>query len=341
MLNALLERDLLPDVIIRRQMRSLLSERLRKHATGLLEARQQRMMDIISRMDESAIAEETAAAQRLLEAMPVEFFRGMLGRQLKFSSGYWRAGVRDLDQAEAEMLDLTCQRAELVDGQHVLELGSGWGSFSLFAAERYPKSRVTAVCLSPHQQHFIEAEAHARGLANLRVIAANLNHFELTEKFDRMVAIELFEHMRNHRRLLGRLAAMLESSGKLFVHMATHREYAYFFHGRDPTDWLIGPHVEGGMMPCANLLFYFQDALQIIHHWRVDGTHYRSTVEAWLQRLDAHRDQLLPLLAAAHGEREAMKWWVNWRLFLLARAEQFGYRDGSEWFISHYLLQGH
>ena len=289
-------------------------------------------------MDAGPVALHTADANKQHYEVPTEFFQRILGKHLKYSSGYWRPGVTSLDQSEADMLALTCERADLRDGQRILDLGCGWGSFSLYAAERYPASEILAVSNSQTQRVHIEDQVRARGLSRLRVITQDMNAFSDVGHFDRIVSVEMFEHMRNVRLLLHRLSGMLSRDGLLFIHIFTHREFTYFFEVNDASDWMAKYFFTGGMMPGADLYWRFQDDLRLTAAWAVDGTHYQKTLEAWLARMDSQKTELWPLFAGTYG-REAQRWWNYWRVFLMASAELFGFDEGREWYVSHYRFQ--
>ena len=340
MLAAALERNLLPDAAVRAGIRHLLRERLRSEAAGGLEAAQARTMAFLEEMKASPIALNTAAANDQHYELPPEFFRLVLGRHLKYSSGLWAPGAASLDDAEEAMLELTCARADLQDGQRILELGCGWGSLSLWMAAHYPGATITAVSNSAPQRAFILARAAARGLANLQVLTADLIDFDPPARdYDRVVSVEMFEHMRNYEALMARIASWLAPGGRLFVHIFTHREHAYPFEIQGPSDWMARYFFTGGMMPSDHTLLYCQRDLRLASHWRVDGRHYEATANAWLQRLDAGRDQALALFRETCGPREAELRLVRWRVFFMACAELFGFARGGEWFVSHYLFK--
>jgi len=337
--NGLLERNMMPDSLIRYQIRKNCAKRLAEENLHNLEAQHKKFMAFVQALKQSPIAVETHAANTQHYEVPTKFFQLVLGKNLKYSSGYWKEGVTSLDQSEDDMLAMTCERAELRDGQAILECGCGWGSLSLYMAKQYPNSRIVGVSNSKTQKLFIDEEARKRGLTNLTIITADMNAFETAEKFDRIVSVEMFEHMRNYERLLRKLSGFLVNDGKMFVHIFTHKYYSYFYETKDESDWMAKYFFSGGIMPSDHLLTYFPDHFKIEKHWRVSGNHYHKTSEAWLRNMDRHKDVIIPLFEQTYGKEQALKWWVYWRIFFMACAELWGYKNGEEWFVSHYLFK--
>lgn len=338
MIDALLAAGFLPDALIRFRIRQLLHHRLREEAEGGLEAAHERFRHQLAAWSVGPIAVNTQEANDQHYEVPPRFFELALGPRLKYSSALFEAGTTDLGQAEEAMLALTCDRAQLADGQDILELGCGWGSLTLWMAERFPHSRVTGVSNSKDQRAFILARAQERGVSNVEILTADMNTFEAPGTYDRVLSVEMFEHMRNHRELMARISRWLRAGGALFVHIFTHREVTYPFEVRDDSDWMAKYFFTGGIMPSDSYLMRFQEHLRLEDHWRVLGTHYQATAEAWLRNQDAHRAEILALFREGYGT-EARWRFAQWRIFFMACAELWGFRGGSEWFVSHYRFR--
>jgi len=339
MIIEMAERGLAPDTLIRLGIRRLLKKRLQAEQVDSPDRVEQRKRALMKICAEGPVAVEQQAANEQHYEVPAGFYQKVLGARLKYSSGLWTPDVRTLTEAEEAMLALTCERAGLANGQQILELGCGWGSLSLWMAEKYPGATVTAVSNSASQKAFIDATARDRGLNNLTVITADAARFEPEGRYDRVVSVEMFEHMRNHRELMRRIHGWLVPGGKLFVHIFCHRDAFYPFEIEGEENWMGRMFFTGGVMPSFDLLERSQDWYTVEGSWRVNGRHYSRSLEAWLDNADARRDEVIPVLAETYGRAEAEIWLQRWRMFFMACSELFRYRNGEEWFVGHYLFK--
>ena len=333
----LVENGHIPDLLTRAGIRLLLLQRLREQAQEGPDQEWQAMMTFVEEMRQSPIALHTQEANEQHYELPPRFFELVLGSHLKYSCCHFPEGVTELEHAEASMLTLTCERAQLQDGQQILELGCGWGSLSLWMAKHYPNSSILAVSNSRPQREFIESRAQELSLTNLSVQTCDMNDFTTEQHFDRVVSVEMFEHMRNWQSLLERISNWLKPEGKLFIHIFSHRRYAYAFSSEGDSNWMGRYFFTGGIMPSNDLLLYFQKDLLLEQHWVLSGVHYQRTADAWLQMMDSQKGEILQTFRETYG-KDADVWFQRWRMFFLATSEVWGFRGGNEWLISHYLF---
>lgn len=328
------ESGLVPDVLLRMGVRRLAAQRLRSEAKRW---RNLKLAGFARELGKGPVAVDMDAANRQHYEVPAEFFKLVLGPRLKYSSCYWPERVTTLARAEDAALEATVRHAGIQDGMDILELGCGWGSLTLWLAERFPRCRILGVSNSKTQRAFIETEAGRRMLSNIEIVTKDINTFEPGRRFDRVVSVEMFEHVRNHEVLMGRIAGWLNDGGKLFVHIFCHRRYAYLFETQGADNWMGRNFFTGGIMPSADLLAQHQKVLVLQRSWTWGGEHYQKTSEAWLKNLDARHDEVFRALQPVYGT-ETDRWIVRWRLFFIAVAELFGYGEGTEWQVAHYLF---
>jgi cyclopropane-fatty-acyl-phospholipid synthase len=324
----LAERGLVPLPVLRLGVRRLLQQRLREAGSG------PSVDEFSSQLRSGPVALVPEKANEQHYELPPEFFELCLGSHLKYSGALWPEGIRTLDEAERAMLDLTCARAQIADGMQILELGCGWGSLTLHMARTYPNARITAVSNSAPQRRFIESRAPG----NVTVITADMNDLALDQRFDRVVSVEMFEHMRNYRELLQRVRGWMKDDARLFVHVFCHRRFAYPFETEGDDNWMGRYFFTGGIMPAFDLFRRFDDDLVIEEEWAVNGVHYGRTAKAWRENLEARREEIMPVLRGTYGA-DAARWYHRWRLFYLACEELFGYREGEEWLVGHYRFR--
>jgi cyclopropane-fatty-acyl-phospholipid synthase len=327
-----------PDTAVRYGIRRLARQRLEELNAGDCERAAASLEAFVTAMRTAPAAPVPHLANDQHYELPAELFAAALGPQRKYSCCYWPPGVATLAEAEQAALEATCERAGLADGQRILELGCGWGSLTLFMAARYPRAAIVAVTNSRSQRDYVVAAAAQRGLGNVRVVVADMNTFAAPQRFDRVVSVEMFEHMRNYALLFERVASWLVPDGRFFMHIFCHRSTPYAFVDSGPTDWMSRHFFSGGMMPSDDLPLRFQRHLELEQRWRWSGTHYRRTADAWLENFDARDALVRPILAAAYRPAEAEQWRQRWRMFFMACAELFGYANGQEWYVSHYLF---
>ncbi|MDE2219047.1 MAG: class I SAM-dependent methyltransferase [Gammaproteobacteria bacterium] len=337
------ERGRVPDFAIRRGIRALVRQRQRDLRPDDPAAAAALAERFVAGMDAAPVAPLPALANEQHYELPAELFGAILGPHRKYSCCFFRRADATLAEAEAEALQVSCERAGLENGQQVLELGCGWGSLSLWIAARYPDSRITAVSNSHSQRAYIESCAAERGLGNLSVVTCDMNAFDAGREYDRIVSVEMFEHMRNWRVLFSRVARWLRADGRCFVHVFCHRAVPYAYEDQGPGDWMSRHFFSGGMMPSDELPLRFQDELRLQARWRWDGRHYERTANAWLANMDARRALIWPILERSYGAAEAQRWWSRWRIFFMACAELWGHDSGRQWWVSHYLFsrRGH
>jgi len=333
--------SIVPDKVIRHGIRRLLRQRLNEISADDCAVSAELEAEFVRLMNRSEIAPLPHLANEQHYEVPAEFFAHVLGEHRKYSSCHWPEGMATLEQAESQALSKTCERADLADDMDILELGCGWGSLTLWMAEKYPNSRITGVSNSSSQREYILGAAAKRGLDNVSVLTRDMNEFRTERQFDRIVSVEMFEHMRNYKLLFSRIQDWLREDGKFFMHIFCHRSTPYEFVDRGPGDWMSRHFFSGGIMPSDSLPLHFQEHLQLVDHWRWDGRHYERTANAWLENMDAKREQIMPLLVSTYGEADASRWWTRWRIFFMSCAELFGFRDGQEWWVGHYLFRRH
>ncbi|XP_021738939.1 (S)-coclaurine N-methyltransferase-like [Chenopodium quinoa] len=333
------ERNLLPDALIRRLTRLLLASRLRSSYKSSSQLQLSDLLHFVHSLREMPIAIQTDKAKTQHYELPTSFFKLVLGKHLKYSCCYFSDKQTNLDDAEKAMLELYCERSGIQDGHTVLDVGCGWGSLALYIAQKYSNCRVTGICNSVTQKAHIEDRCRDLQLENVEIIVADISTFDMEGSYDLILSIEMFEHMKNYRDLLKKISNWMKPDGLLFVHYFCHKAFAYHFEDINDDDWITRYFFTGGTMPAANLLLYFQDDVSIVNHWLVNGKHYAQTSEEWLKRMDRNLAYIRPIMESTYGRDSALKWIVYWRTFFIAVAELFGYNNGEEWMVAHFLFK--
>ena len=331
----LAEKGIIPDYFIRQGIVRNCENRLNNENVSNTEKVSSKKQSWIQQMKESPIALVPEKANEQHYEVPRAFFVNVLGKHLKYSSGYWPDGVNSLDESEESMLKLSFERAQLTDGDSILELGCGWGSLTCYMASKLPNSKITAVSNSKDQREQIINLCKNQGLDNIEVITADMNDFGTENKYDRVVSIEMFEHMRNYKKLLSKISSWLHDDGKLFIHIFTHQSVVYPFENQGEADWMAREFFSGGMMPSHDLLLHFQDDLIIDDVWSMSGTRHEKTSLAWVNKMDANKDSIMKIFLKTYGD-DAKLWFQRWRIFFMSCEKLFGYNNGSEWGVSHY-----
>lgn len=334
----LIEKGLVPDNLVRTGIRKLCQQRLEEEYAKDPEMQSQRYHDFWQELKQSHIAIKTDEANEQHYELPTEFFRHCLGKRFKYSSAYWNSTTNNLDDAEDLMLDIYTQRGQFQDGQDILELGCGWGSLTLYLAEKYPNSKITAISNSKTQKVHIDVEASKLGLNNIEIITQDINEFLTDNKFDRVISIEMFEHVRNYQELFHKVNGWLKDDGKLFVHIFCHQYLMYPYEEEGEDNWMGRFFFSGGQMPAADTFLLFQGDLKLQQRWLVNGQHYEKTSNAWLENMDKNKHKIIPIFEECYGQDFAKVWFQRWRVFYMACAELFGYAEGSEWLVGHYLF---
>jgi len=333
------EKQLIPDFAIRYGIRTLLKKRIDSLVSTNPEENTQSKIDFIHKMNSSKIALVPELANKQHYEIPASFYKYCLGRHRKYSSCYWDENTKNLDEAELISLKLTSQHAELANGQNILELGCGWGSLTLWMAKEYPKSKITAVSNSSSQKAYILEQAKKRKLKNISIITEDMNKFNPKPTYDRVVSVEMIEHMRNHRQLFKKINTWLKPGGLFFMHIFAHKNQPYLFEVEESDDWMSQYFFSGGMMPSEDLPLFFQEDLKIINQWSWSGVHYQMTANAWLKNIDLNKNKVMPVLKDIYGKNDSKKWFQRWRIFFMSCAELWGYENGKEWKVVHYLFK--
>jgi len=332
------ESGLMPDIVIRAGIRSLLETKCKEIYSGDVEYAAKATNRFVAMMNKSPIALLSEIANEQHYEVPADFFGQVMGDHLKYSCCYWPDNVSNLSEAEVAALELSVKRAGIEDGMQVLDLGCGWGSLSLWIAEHFPNGFITSVSNSASQREFILKKASERSIQNIEVIVCDMNDFTTDKQFNRVVSIEMFEHMHNYGELFRRINDWLLPDGHFFMHIFCHRTTPYEYLDKGPGDWMSRYFFSGGIMPSADLPLLFAKNLSIAERWHWSGQHYAKTCDAWLNNMDQNKDAIMSVLVGCYGEADGSLWWQRWRIFFMACAELFDYDEGREWYVGHYLF---
>ncbi|MFA8300717.1 MAG: cyclopropane-fatty-acyl-phospholipid synthase family protein [Hyphomicrobiales bacterium] len=337
--DTLLKTNIIPDILIRKVIHHMMNNKLKQQERLIKKHGKDYKKSFFDSLCDHPIAIKTDEANDQHYELPTEFFQLILGSRLKYSSGYWKDESITLDQSEVDMMKLYIERSQITDGHKILDLGCGWGSLSIYLAETFPNCNITSVSNSSSQKEYIDNYCKKHHLTNVNVITCDVNKLQLDEQFDRIVSVEMFEHIRNYKKLFSNLHKVLNEDGKIFVHIFSHKNYAYLFK-ENSKSWMEKTFFSGGTMPSEDLLPYFaeQNSFTTKSHWTVSGLHYQKTLEAWLNKMDKQIGTITPILKATYGS-EYKTWKTYWRVFFMACSECFGFNNGNEWRVSHYLFE--
>jgi cyclopropane-fatty-acyl-phospholipid synthase len=333
-INAI-ENGYVPDSLVRLGIKKLIKQREEEIKVNF-DFHKNKILKI---MQESPLAIETAKANEQHYEVPSEFYQLVLGKNLKYSCSLFENQAQNLDEAEDVMLNLYCERAQIVDGMKILELGCGWGSLTLHLARKYPNSQITAISNSHGQREYILGEAQKRNIKNIKIITTDINVFKNEEKFDRIISIEMFEHLRNYQEIFAKMKTWLNLDGKVFLHIFCHKEATYFFETEGDDNWMGKYFFTGGVMPSFDLFERIQDSLKLEKKWEVNGINYQDTSEEWFKNMDRRNEEIMTLFEKTYGKKEAKRWFNRWKMFFAACAELFGHKQGKEWFVGHFLFK--
>lgn len=329
------ERGMVPDFLVRYGIRKLIKQRKNEIRDNYKFHRE----GILGELEKNPIAVHTDKANEQHYEVPSDFYHLVLGKNLKYSCALYEDGINDLDRAETKMLELYCERAQMKDGIDILELGCGWGSLTLFLAKKYPNSKITAISNSASQRESITNKASRLGLNNVEIITCDINNFKTEKQFDRIISIEMFEHMRNYKTLFSMMNGWLKDDGQVFIHIFCHKDATYFYETDGDDNWMGRYFFTGGIMPSFDLFERVQSSLTLKQKWKVNGINYQETSEQWFRNMDLKKKEIMPILEKTYGKSDAQRWFIRWKLFFAACAELFGYEAGQEWFVGHFLFK--